>query len=534
MRRTRSSRLAALSAAAAVAVTGLAAPAAHAVTGGTTAGGWDEPLQIVARITVGDLGRGCSGIAIARRWVITAASCFATDPAKGFQIPPGPPPMPTVVKLGTYAIPATMKPNGGSIDGATANAVELIPRTDRDVVLVRVDADLPQSGARIAPKPPVPGEQLSIAGFGRTENEWVPTKLHVAKTAVTSVSTNSIEVAGTSSTCKGDAGGPTMRGDYPELVATHGPSSQHGCLAETGTSNGSTEIRLDDIYTWILDKVPDMRAFCGYPTSVLAMRGGKAWESKHENDTPDLEPLASLTGTGHWTDLAPSNAALTPNGTVRQGWALWEVHRKTGPQDPLADGDLRRWIYNTTPSIAAKGWQRFLDPAHENQITATSSYYEDRIYTIGANGELRVFRWNNYNNTWDNPDGEVIDTGWDKYDSITASDSGVLYARTTDGRLIRFRYDFGSHRWTQRDKQIGTGWNVMRQIFSPGGDIIYASGASKNGTPTLRWYQYYSELDSWAPGDADGMGKVVGQGSRWDSSYRFTTDSNNCGAKHTT
>jgi hypothetical protein len=215
-----------------------------------------------------------------------------------------------------------------------------------------------------------------------------------------------------------------------------------------------------------------------------------------------------------------------------QGFDVWEVHRKNGPQDPVADGTLR-WFTNDEavwqPLTAATGWQRFLDPAHKNQVTMESGFPEDRIYAIGANGELRLYRWKYFERKWENPDGDVIDQGWDKYNSITASENGVIYARTADGRLMRFRYDAKNRTWTQRDKQIATGWNAFDQILSPGGDILYGTGATKDGVPTLRWFQYYAELDTWAPGsDPDGLGKIVGQGERWSKAYQFTTDSTIC------
>ncbi|GAB3899186.1 hypothetical protein GCM10029964_084740 [Kibdelosporangium lantanae] len=210
---------------------------------------------------------------------------------------------------------------------------------------------------------------------------------------------------------------------------------------------------------------------------VARHAGGGAWNSTHLDDTNNLRPLAPLTGTGHWDDLTPVTATDIPalSGTVRQGWGLWEVHRKNGSQDPIADGDLRQTAYRysdptatrMTTITAASGWQRFLDPSHSNQITVENVYLEEHIYTIGANGELRLFRWNDFYDKWVNPDGEVIDTGWGKYDSITATGDGVIYARTSDGRLMRFRYDAANHTWTQRDKQVATGWNVFSQIFSP-------------------------------------------------------------------
>jgi hypothetical protein len=426
IRSVRLATLATLTAASTVAVA-LTAPAAHAITGGTTAGGWNQPLQEVARITIGALQRGCTGTLIAPTWVVTAASCFATDPAQGFLIQPGPPPMPTVVQVGDEASPDKQTMGGGT-SGGTANAVQLIPRTDRDVVLVALDRNLHYDGLRVATRPPAAGEQLDIAGFGRTEKDWVPMTLQVAHTTVSSVSPSSVEIAGASSTCRGDGGGPTLRGgvsDKSEVAAIHGPSWQHGCFAETEKNNGATEIRLDDIYPWILQNVPDVRAGCSSGTGLLVTRGGAAWNTTHLDDTNNLRPLAPLTGTGHWDGLTPVTAPDIPalSGTIRQSWGIWEVHRKTGSQDPVADGDLRQTAYRYTDPTAtrmttitaARGWQRFLDPSHSNQITVdTRASLEEHIYTIGANGELRMFRWDAFYDKWVNPDGEVIDTGWDK------------------------------------------------------------------------------------------------------------------------
>jgi hypothetical protein len=169
----------------------------------------------------------------------------------------------------------------------------------------------------------------------------------------------------------------------------------------------------------------------------------------------------------------------------------------------------------------ATGWQRYLDPAYRNQFTVDS---QGRIYAIDAAGALREYNWQPATKTWRNPAGDVIDTGWGKFDSITASGDGVLYARTPAGNLFRFQYDHTTNTWTQRDKAAGSGWNAYTAITSPGGDILYGSGSKKAGTPVLRWHRYYSETDSWAPRDADGLGAVLlsDQGSWTDARLQAT------------
>ena len=144
--------------------------------------------------------------------------------------------------------------------GSVQQVAEIDPRDDRDVVL----AKLPTPVTAVTPVPiaanaPAAGEVLHVAGYGRTATDWVPDRLHAADFTVQAVRDDAnLDVAasaGDSDPCKGDAGGPALRGTggQVELAAISSTSWQHGCLDVTETRHGATETRLDTIASWIRD-----------------------------------------------------------------------------------------------------------------------------------------------------------------------------------------------------------------------------------------------------------------------------------------
>jgi hypothetical protein len=108
----------------------------------------------------------------------------------------------------------------------------------------------------------------------------------------------------------------------------------------------------------------------------------------------------------------------------------------------------------------------------------------------------------------------------------------VLYARTPGGETFRFQYDMAARTWVQRDKPVGVGWQMFSEIFSPGGDILYGRGGygrdpwSGASVPVLRLYRHSDNTDSWAPGDPDGGGKIVGTG--WDTEIHVSAAPGSC------
>ncbi|MGZ3115464.1 FG-GAP-like repeat-containing protein [Streptomyces sp. H62] len=221
----------ALSATPATAVSGPAVPST------------DNSYAFTARLKIGDDQRSCSAALVAPQWLATSAGCFANDLGSG-QVTAGKPKWKTTALLG---------PDTGTNKGS--EVVELVPRTDRDMVLARLDA--PFTGTAPVPfadTPPAPGEELTVAGFGRTEDEWVPTALHTASFTVESVSGSTIAIDGKTAEdaiCAGDAGGPIVRqkDGKTELVALASQSWQGGCWGSdpAETRNSGVSPRLDNI-----------------------------------------------------------------------------------------------------------------------------------------------------------------------------------------------------------------------------------------------------------------------------------------------
>ncbi|MGW1912635.1 S1 family peptidase [Streptomyces sp. NPDC002076] len=214
---------AALTAAPATAVSG---PTASATVSAAT-----------ARLDVGGQ-RGCSGTLVAPQWLLTAASCFTDTPG------------------GTLASGAPKLKTTATIGGGAQQVVNLVPRTDRDVVMAQLAkpvsgiTPLPVAGASSAA-----GDEVQAAGFGRTHDEWVPDQVHAAAFSVQDTAATTLDLAGKSdgaAICKGDTGGPVLSATGA-VVGVSSLSWQGGCLgsdpAETRT--GAVAARVDDLASWV-------------------------------------------------------------------------------------------------------------------------------------------------------------------------------------------------------------------------------------------------------------------------------------------
>ncbi|POX49754.1 esterase, partial [Streptomyces sp. Ru71] len=233
--------------AAAVAAGALATAPAHAVVGNSPT---DGSYAFTAKLDIGNGARSCTGTLVEQQWLLTAASCFAETP--GATVAAGTPRWKTTATIGRTDLNA-----GG---GAVTEVVELVPRTDRDLVMARLAAPVPGiAPARIATAAPQAGEALVAAGYGRTKDEWVPDRLHTGAFTAQTVKDGSLGLepaaASDAALCKGDTGGPTLResSSGPELAAVNSRSWQGGCLGTpaTETRRGATSVRVDDIAGWI-------------------------------------------------------------------------------------------------------------------------------------------------------------------------------------------------------------------------------------------------------------------------------------------
>jgi hypothetical protein len=214
---------------------GLAQPA-MAVSGGSAVPTGGDPFLV--RLRIGDLGR-CTGTLIDPQWILTATSCFA---ATGQSLAAGPPATPVTATIGGTSVPV----------------IRLVAHPTRGITLAKLPLRL--TGATtvaLGSQAPAAGESLSVAGFGRTGADWVPSAAQAAAATVRTTNAGLIDLAG-AGVCKGDAGAPALRttGGTPELAGVVIGGQQAGCLGESGTQDSSTAARIDDVRDWIAQNAP--------------------------------------------------------------------------------------------------------------------------------------------------------------------------------------------------------------------------------------------------------------------------------------
>lgn len=247
MRHTRPLRFIALTTAFIAGPLALAAASASAVTGPAVT---DNSHAFTARLEIGegDNYRACSAALVDHQWLLTAASCFTGGLS---ELKPGKPAEKTVATIGRGDLTA--------IGGHITEVVDLVPHSSRDIVMARLTTPATAiTPVSLATTPAVQGDALTVSGYGRTREEWVPLKLRTSAFTVNSVTETNLLITGKAATdtiCKGDTGAPLVRmnNGTPTLVGISNRSWQGGCLgtdpAETRTDALST--RIDDIAPWI-------------------------------------------------------------------------------------------------------------------------------------------------------------------------------------------------------------------------------------------------------------------------------------------
>ncbi|MFK8844583.1 S1 family peptidase [Streptomyces sp. Ac-502] len=259
----------------------LTSATAHAVANASVASG---DYAFTAKLDIGDGKRSCSGALVDKQWLLTAASCFAADPAKAPQVAEGKPAWPTTATVGRTDLTGS--------GGSEVQVDELVPYQGRDLVMAKLAK--PVAGVTpvtIGTTAPVAGEQLKVAGFGRTATAWVPTKLRASSFTVGTVQDGKLGITGkNTAVCKGDTGGPAVReaGGRLELVGINSTSWQGGCFgtdpAETRTD--AVDSRVDDLNDWV-SKVRYRSVFPNAPwgkaTHVASgyFTGGSAGGTRH-------------------------------------------------------------------------------------------------------------------------------------------------------------------------------------------------------------------------------------------------------------
>ncbi|MFI2241228.1 trypsin-like serine protease [Streptomyces chrestomyceticus] len=245
-RRPRASLAAGIAAASITAAVLTAAPA-NAVVGTATK---DGSYSFTAKLDIGGT-RSCSAALVDEQWLLTAASCFADNPAQSLEVPAGAPKLKTTATVGRTDL---SRETGGTV----IDIERLVPRGDRDLVLAKLAK--PVTGitpVEITAKAPLPGEDVFVSGYGRTSDEWVPDRLHYGRFTTGAAKQTTVSIQGEdnrTAVCEGDTGAPVWRdiaGRY-ELVGVSSQSAWGGCFGhDDETRTDAVVSRTDDIAGWI-------------------------------------------------------------------------------------------------------------------------------------------------------------------------------------------------------------------------------------------------------------------------------------------
>ncbi|WP_380282063.1 trypsin-like serine protease [Kitasatospora purpeofusca] len=470
---------------AAGALTALSAPTAGAVTGAPAA---DGSYAYTARIAIGDNVRACTGALVDRYWVITAASCFAADPAQPTVIGETPS-WNTTVTVGRTDLTAT-----GT--GTVRTVEKLVAGAGRDLVMAKlatpVDGITP---LRVAESAPTTAETLRVPGYGRTKTEWAPTRLHSGAFTLGAVRPAAVDLTGTggAAICKGDTGAPVIRetGTGAELVAVASRSWQGGCFGVTETRTGATGTRTDDVFGWINQTrhtTSSGTRFTGTPFTItdpvdnhlvtyLQDSANHLWSNDPQGErwvdhgayaaappTAAVDPVTNhvvvyVNGPDHklwsfderagktWTDLGP-----TPRGTALAPDAV--PHTIVDPADNhlvtfVRDTDNRLW------SRSSAGWSEVF-PAEP--IAAT-----DPVAIVNPNDQHITLYFNGPNNRLNSlslPDGTR--TVFQLTPAGTALAPDAVPSTVVDPvsqHFVTFVRDTAHHLWSV--DPLGPGWTHL-------------------------------------------------------------------------
>ncbi|MEV7023270.1 trypsin-like serine protease [Kitasatospora sp. NPDC093558] len=416
-----------------------------AATDGSAAPAPSGDYPAVGKVTVGQPGhsadaRACTAALVDRYWVLTAAGCFNGA-------------------SGTPAVKSTATVNGRTVDIA-----ELVPRSDRDLVMARLTA--PVDGVApvaLATAAPSAGDSLKVPGYGRTATDWAPFKVHTTTHTAGAIAATTVDTApaaGAAAICQGDAGAPLLRdrNGSAEIAAVASLSWQGGCLGTpaTETRTGATATRVDDLGAWV------QQVKAARPGSRLFAVGSdsKIWTNEGSYSTNAWGTFDAVPGTNNVKQVS----AVTVNGTIRL-FAL--------------GGDNQIWTADKKPDGS---WTTFtaLPSSGIQNITATTTPTGVRLFAVGSDNRI----WT----TDTRPDGT-----WSTFDAVPGANNVKQVSAVTVGDTIRLFALGGDNQIWTADKKPDGSWTTFTALPSSGIQNITATT-----TPTgVRLFAVGSDNRIW-------------------------------------
>lgn len=461
--------------------------------------------------------RTCTTTLVTTQWILTTASCLATNP--------------TQPQL-TESAPAS--PTYAAFPGHPPVAVNwLSPRTGRDILLARLATPITDiTPLALATTAAPTGTALTAAGYGRT-TDWVTDQQQSPQITFTASTSTILTASSGPLVCAGMAGAPVLNAGKVAAMLTQ--AGQAGCLGITATDTSVTAERADDLTTWFTAittttanhtwTLADMPAAAGSGTSVttpvadsvftgtglpLTASGGATWTTGGT-----YTPAIAFDGTsGHLTASGPAVASqadftlsawVKPNaaggivlaqdggtrlriaGGVQNGfelsvdasdmsWAfsmaqssrLGAVDVARTPAGSAAQGVWSHVVvtYDATRQVAIV----YVNGVNQGSLTHNSLAWEfDGAFRIGARRNLsdtidryfsgqisQVQTWNTVTTTPTKVDHDLNGDGWSDVAAADSAGNLWLYPGTSGTGLSTFAPRV----------QIKTGWTGYRWAIS--------------------------------------------------------------------
>ncbi|MFD7015379.1 FG-GAP-like repeat-containing protein [Streptomyces sp. NPDC059928] len=481
----------------------LSATPAGAVTGSDVK---DGGSAFTVKLNVGDK-QACSGALVDAQWVLTAASCFSDG---GQPAQTGKPSLKTTVTVGRTDLSQSA--------GSVVEAVNVIPRADRDVALVKLA--WPVVGitpVKVSVTAPAAGELLQSTGFGRTKTEWVPNRMHSGAFTVATVDGGSVNLNGSDNAviCQGDAGAPAVRDNNgaAELVAVNSRSWQGGCLgtdpAETRTS--ATDARVDDLGSWVAPYIAATNA--ARPSLSSLIPNATTVMSAGDFNQDGRSDLAVVLKDGSLHTFAGRDG-----GTFEYGRPLWKNDGSWKAATKIIAGDFNGDGFTDIAAVGSDGRLRLYAGKSDGTLADGKLMWADT--TTNWNGMLQLAR---FKSDATGRDGLLAVWG--------AGPAGALYAYPTNGEGVlsgdsksMWKND-GS--WKAAAKLTTGDFNGDGRddvaVASSDGALIRFSGNPQGGLSdgVSMWRdKTWGAAQLILAGDFDGDGKVD-LGSLWGNQQRF-------------
>ncbi|MFD4918738.1 FG-GAP-like repeat-containing protein [Streptomyces virginiae] len=436
----------------------------------------DQTYAFAGKLTIGDNKRFCTATLVDPRWVLAAKSCFADKPTENNTVTAGAPKEGTTVTVGRTDLATS--------GGHTTEIVELVPREDRDLVMARLDK--PAFGvvpAAVSATAPTAGQELTVVGFGRTQSEWAPGRVHAAAFSVGTVAATGIDLAAKTpvdaTVCKGDAGAPAVRTENgkPAVVAIGSRSWQGKCLDNNETKTGAYDTRVDDLGQWIGSLTLRRSAAANEAGGNDRIR----WADFDGDRKPDYISVADNGEVSVWLNRGGDPAGANGwQGIGKVASGLTNDRNRVRFADFDGDGKADYTLINTDGSVEVylnqggdpgNGWKHLGKVASGTTNDATKVRFAD--WDGDGRSDYMVFNDSGALSVFLNRGGDQSGNGWPASGTVASgvtSDRSRIRLADNDGDgktdYIHVKADGKVDLYLNRggDPAGGNGWNTVGQI----------------------------------------------------------------------